>query len=61
MRVFEPKKHNDKIDQALTDLYLLKKALSVQSTEKLEKQVDRIRDSLKDLKELLKEDNQELI
>jgi|TARA_R110000824_G_scaffold20422_2_gene76903 gas vesicle protein len=57
MRVFEPKKHNDKIDQALTDLYLLKKALSVQSTEKLEKQVDRIRDSLKDLKELLKEDN----
>ena len=51
MRVFEPKKHNDKIGVSPTKC----------SQCNNEKQVDRIRDSLKDLKELLKEDNQELI
>jgi|TARA_R110002072_G_scaffold226530_3_gene383499 hypothetical protein len=57
MRVFEPKKHNNKIDEALTQLYLLRKALSVQNTDKLEKQVNKIREILKELKELLKEND----
>jgi|TARA_B100000287_G_scaffold74419_2_gene66216 predicted ATP-grasp superfamily ATP-dependent carboligase len=55
MRVFEPKKHNSKIGEALTQLYLLKKALGVQNTDTLEKQVDKIREILKELKEMLNE------
>ena len=53
MRVFKPKKHDSKVDEALTQLYLLKKALCVQNTDTLEKQVDKIREILKDLKEML--------
>ena len=55
MRVFEPKKHNSKIGEALTQLYLLKKALGVQNTDTLEKQVDKIREILKELKEVCKD------
>ena len=59
MRVYKPKKHNGKIDEALTQLYLLKKALTVQNTDTLEKQIDKIRGILKDLKVILNQDNKE--
>ena len=59
MRVFKPKKHNGKINEALTQLYLLKKALAVQNTDTLEKQVDKIRKILKDLKEILEQETEE--
>tara|TARA_R100000008_G_C3586713_1_gene173008 strand:- start:891 stop:1070 length:180 start_codon:yes stop_codon:yes gene_type:complete len=59
MRVYKPKKHNGKIDEALTQLYLLKKALAVQNTDTLEKQVDKIREILNDLKEFLNQNDKE--
>jgi hypothetical protein len=56
IKVFKPKKHENKVDEAMTELYLLRQGLRVQSTEALEKQVDKIRKILNDLKELLGED-----
>lgn len=53
IKVFKPKKHESKIDEAMTELYLLRQGLPMQSTEALEKQVDKIRKILNDLKELL--------
>ena len=56
MRVFRPEKHGKKIEEVLTQLYLLKQGLSIQKVESLKKQVDKIRDMLKVLKELLKDE-----
>jgi hypothetical protein len=57
IKVFKPKKHVNKVDEAMTELYLLRQGLRVQqSAEALEKQVDKIRKILNDLKELLGED-----
>ena len=52
-RVYQPDKTKDKIDEILTDLYLLKTAIGIDSDEKLLDQGAGLRKKLSDLKDSL--------
>lgn len=49
-KVFEPNKNETKLDAAITQLYLLKHALGVEPSEKLEVKINDIRAILLDVK-----------
>lgn len=53
VRVYEPNKTEKDIDEILTQLYLLKNALSTEKKAKLEERVNKIRGLLLDAKESL--------
>jgi hypothetical protein len=53
VRVYEPNKTEKEIDEILTQLYLLKNALSTEKKAKLEERVNKIRGLLLDAKESL--------
>ena len=53
VRVYEPNKTEKDIDEVLTQLYLLKNALSTENKAKLEERVNKIRALLLDAKESL--------
>tara|TARA_R100000315_G_C5091161_1_gene52455 strand:+ start:207 stop:380 length:174 start_codon:yes stop_codon:yes gene_type:complete len=52
-RVYEPNKNETLIDEVLTELYIIKGALS--ESKKVEKQLDKIRKTLQKVKENLNE------
>jgi len=52
-RVYEPNKNENLIDEVLTELYIIKGALS--ESTKVEKQLDKIRKTLQQVKENLTE------
>jgi hypothetical protein len=55
MRVIIPNKRQNKIDQILTELYLLKVALETDTKERLVKRIDKIRAKLKKIKAIEKQ------
>lgn len=50
-RVYEPDKNESKLDEAITQLYLLKHALEIESSEKIETKINKIRSMLIEVKE----------
>tara|TARA_R100001126_G_scaffold43293_1_gene24445 strand:+ start:306 stop:530 length:225 start_codon:yes stop_codon:yes gene_type:complete len=52
-RIYEPNKNESLIDEVLTELYIIKGALS--ESTKVEKQLDKIRKTLQTVKENLTE------
>jgi hypothetical protein len=50
-RVYEPDKNETKLDEAITQLYLLKHALEIESSEKIETKINKIRSMLIEVKE----------
>ena len=50
-RIYEPDKNETKLDEAITQLYLLKHALEVDSTEKIQNKINDIRSMLIEVKE----------
>lgn len=52
-RIYEPNKNESLIDEVLTELYIIRGALS--ESKKVEKQLDKIRKTLQKVKENLTE------
>ena len=50
-RVYEPDKNESKLAEAITPLYLLKHALEIESSEKIETKINKIRSMLIEVKE----------
>jgi len=55
-RVYEPDKNETKLDEAITQLYLLKHALEVEASEKIEAKINNIRSILIEVKENFQKD-----